>query len=234
MSARPDFVSGGDVLIRIRVPHAVSLDAPRVMLNGADITGVFHRDEPVMALAGLVTGLKLGPNTVAVTPGGRSRNGGGQLTIVNHPIVGPVFSGPHEQPFICETESFKLQSGETLGKPLDANCSIKTRVDYYYRSTAGGALKPLTPPESAPADLAQVDDARPASTVPYVVRIETGTINRAIYQISMLHNPAPSRRPIPWTTSRRMERSPDLHARRRLHRRLVPPGRRRPAASTTT
>ena len=40
VSARPDFVSGGDVLIRIRVAHEVSLDAPRVMLNGADITDV--------------------------------------------------------------------------------------------------------------------------------------------------------------------------------------------------
>jgi len=199
VSARPDFVSGGDVLIRIRVPHEVSLDAPRVMLNGADITGVFHRDEPGHGLAGLVTGLKLGPNTVAVTPGGRNRNRGGQLTIVNHPIVGPVFSGPHEKPFICETEGFKLQSGETLGKPLDAECSVTRRVDYYYRSTAGGALKPLSP-SATPPDLAQVTTLT-GSTVPYLVRIETGTINRGIYQISMLHDPASASALDPWTTS---------------------------------
>ena len=73
---------------------------------------------------------------------------------MNHPIAGPIFSGPHEQPFICETETFKTPSGDTLGKPLDADCSIARRVDYYYRSTAGGDLKPFTP-SSRPADLAQ-------------------------------------------------------------------------------
>ena len=186
VSARPDFVSGGDVLIRIRVPQAVSLDAARVMLNGADITSLFHRDDPSHGLAGLVTGLKPGSNTVAATAGGRS-NSGGQLTLVNHPITGPVFSGRHETPFICETESFRLQSGDTLGTPLDAHCSINTRIDHYYRSTAGGALKPL--PSASPSDLAHVTTITGA-TVPYIVRIETGTINRAVYQIAMLHNPA--------------------------------------------
>ncbi|MBF8301231.1 MAG: hypothetical protein HW394_1601 [Acidobacteria bacterium] len=197
VSARPDFVSGGDVLIRIRVPRAVSLDAPQVMLNGADITGVFRRDVPGHALAGLVTGLKLGPNTVVVSPGDRGTNGGGRLTVLNHPIVGPVFSGPHEEPFVCETERFTLQSGDTLGKPLDAQCSVNRRVDYYYRSTAGGALKPL-PSSATPPDLAQVTTLT-GSTVPYIVRIETGTINRGIYQIAMLHNPASAPAPDPWT-----------------------------------
>lgn len=188
VSARPDLVSGGDVMVRIRVPQAVPLDAPRVMLNGADITGLFHRDAPAHGLAGLVTGLKLGPNTVTVATDGGNRNGGGQLTVVNHPIAGPVFSGPHEQPFICETETFKLQSGATLGTPLDAHCSVSQRVDYYYRSTAGGALKPL-PAGTTPPDLAQAATIA-GSKVPYIVRIETGTINRAVYQIAMLHNPA--------------------------------------------
>ena len=199
VSARPDFVSGGDVLIRIRVPQTVSLEATQVMLNGADITSVFHRDDPGHGLAGLVTGLKPGPNTVAATAGGRSSNGGGQLTLVNHPIAGPVFSGPHETPFICETETFKLQSGELLGKPLDANCSVNRRVDHYYRSTAGGALKPL-PSSATPPDLAQITTLT-GSSVPYIVRIETGTINRGIYQIAMLHNPASDPAPDPWRTS---------------------------------
>jgi hypothetical protein len=187
VSARPEFVSGGDVLIRVHVPATSSLDGPRIMLNGADVTSVFRADARAHVLTGLVTGLKPGPNSVAVDPDGRGRSGGPQLTVVNHPIVGPVLSRPHETPFICETERFKLQSGETLGKPLDAHCSIAARVDYYYRSTTGGDLKPL--PASAPLDLAQVTTVT-GSTVPYIVRIETGTVNRAIYQIAMLHNPA--------------------------------------------
>ena len=60
---------------------------------------------------GLVADLKGGPNSLAVSVGGRAGNGGARLTVTNHPIAGPIFSGPHEQPFICETESFKLPSG---------------------------------------------------------------------------------------------------------------------------
>ena len=194
VSARPEFAGGGDVLIRIGVPAAVSLDAPRVTLNGDDVTSAFRADASAHALTGLVTGLKAGPNTVAVNPGGRAGSGA-QLTIVNHPIVGPVLSGPHESPFICETERFKLQSGDVLGKPLDEYCSVSRRVDYYYRSTAGGALKPLPSVGVRTAsDLAQVTTLT-GSTVPYIVRIETGSINRAIYQIAMLHNPASEPQP---------------------------------------
>ena len=202
VSARPDFVSGGDVLVRIRVPRAVPLDEPRVLLNGTDVTGLFHRDAPDHGLTGLVTGLALGRNTLSVGAGRAERsaeNGGAELAVVNHPIVGPVFAGPHEQPFICETEQFELQSGEMLGTPLDADCSIERRVYYYYRSTDGGALKPL-PASSRPPDLAEVTILGGA-TVPYIVRIETGTINRGIYQMSMLHDPRSGPSPDPWTAS---------------------------------
>ena len=188
VSTRPDLVTGGDVLVRIHVPGAVSLGEPRVMLNGTDVSGVFRRDEAGHGLTGLVTGLTLGRNTVSVGAGGSNGTGGAELTVVNHPIVGPVFSGPHEQPFMCETEQFELPSGEMLGAPLDANCSVASRIDYYYRSTADDELRPL--PESAtPPDLAEVTTLGGA-TVPYIVRIETGTINRAIYQIAILHDPS--------------------------------------------
>ena len=53
--------------------------------------------------------------------------------------------------------------------------------------------------------------------VPYIVRIETGTINRAIYQIAMLHNPAARSRARFHDAVRRLERPADLHVRRRLH-----------------
>jgi uncharacterized tannase-like protein DUF6351 len=195
ISARPEFVSGGDVLVRVAVPSAVPMDEAKVTLNGADVTTMLRRDEARHQLVGLVTGLQAGRNALLVAARGTS---GARLTVVNHPIAGPVFSGPHEQPFLCETEAFKLQSGETLGKPLDRDCSIERRVDFYYRSTSGGALKPvpgmarLKPDVPAagqlPSDVAQVTTSTGA-TVPYVVRIETGTINRAVYQIAMLDGP---------------------------------------------
>ena len=196
VSARPDLASGGDVLMRVTAPAAVPLTQLRVSLNRQDITSAFHRDEASHTLLGLVSSLTHGANTVAVTVSGGPAHDTAQITVTNHPIAGPIFSGPHEEPFICETESFKLPSGGTLGKALDADCSIKRRVDYFYRSTAGGDLKPLTP-SSMPADVARTKTSEGA-TVPYVVRIETGTINRAIYQIAMLHNSSSEDTPAPW------------------------------------
>ena len=183
---RPDMVSGGDALIKVDVPAGVAARDVRVTLNDADVTAAFRADAAGRALTGLVTGLVNGPNALAATVNGKP---GARLTVVNHPNIGPVFAGPHEQPFICETQNFKLPSGGTLGPALDANCSIATRVDYFYRTTAGGALKPLPDPKAAPADVATVTTTT-GQAVPYIVRVETGTINRAIYQIAMLHNPA--------------------------------------------
>ena len=44
-------------------------------------------------------------------------------------------------------------------------------------------------PQSPPADVAQASITSGVA-VPYIVRVETGTINRGIYQIAMLYNPA--------------------------------------------
>ena len=193
MSARPEMASGGDVLVAVGLPPAAQSSEVRITLNGRDITSAFRPDSP-RVLVGLVTGLKDGPNEITATAGRVNA----RLAVVNHPIAGPIFSGPHEQPFICETETFKVPSGAaSLGKPLDANCSIKTRVDYYYRSTSGGDLKPFMP-GSKPSDLAQTTTSL-GTTVPYIVRVETGTINRAIYELAMLHNPDAERAPDPWS-----------------------------------
>ena len=188
LSSRPAMLSGGDALIRVDVPTGVALRDVRITLNGADATSSLRADEQARALTGLLKGMTNGVNTLAAAVGG-TKDGPARLTLVNHPAVGPIVSGPHEQPFICQTEAFKLQSGGTLGAALDSDCSVATRVDYVYRSSAGGDLKPLADPKNPPADVAMTTISL-GQTVPYIVRIETGTINRAIYQIAMLHNPA--------------------------------------------
>jgi Tannase-like family of unknown function (DUF6351) len=194
LSARPDSASGGDMLVGVALPAGTQNTQPRVTLNGVDITSTFRPGDTPRTLVGLVAGLKDGPNEIVAAAGSSTK----RLTVVNHPIAGPIFSGPHEQPFICETDTFKSPAGAaTLGKPLDSNCSIKTRVDYYYRSTSGGDLKPFTA-GSKPADLAQTTTTEGAK-VPYIVRVETGTANRAIYELAMLHNPDAERAPDPWT-----------------------------------
>ena len=183
---RADFVSGDDVPVEIVLPASVDMTQVLVTVNGWDVTQNLKYDASRRTLSGVVGGLQPGRNTITAST--RDQGARAQLDVLNHPIVGPVFAGPHETPFVCQTEQFKLQNGEVLGKPLDEHCSITMRVDYYYKSTAGGALKPLAG-TAVPADAAQVTTLTGAA-VPFIVRIETGTINRAIYQVSMLHNPA--------------------------------------------
>lgn len=187
LAPRPEYVSGGDVLVHVSAPPSIDLVNVQVMLNGGAVAPAFRRDERAHSLTGLVTGLRPGLNTISVAARGEAE-AASRLDVINYPVTGPIFSGPHESPFICQTDQFTLPSGRTLGKALDQNCSIRTRVDYYYRPATGGNLKPL-PASLQPADAARVTTMTGA-VVPFIVRVETGTINRAIYQIAILHNPA--------------------------------------------
>jgi len=197
LSTHADRVSGGDVLVEIDVPkqhkgkHGV-----KVTLNGRDITDVFRPGAAPGTLVGLVDGLVPGKNTLAVDGKETKRD---SLEITNYSIKGPITSGPYQQPFICQTASFQLPAGlGTLGPPLDADCSVATRVDYVYMSTAGGAFRALPSTTVLPADVAMTT-TRKGVTVPFVVRVETGTMNRGVYQNTMLHDPTAEPAPSPFT-----------------------------------
>ena len=196
LSGRPDMVTGGDALVVITTPPNADPADLRVALGGSDITSIFRSDDlnDPHRLIGLVNGLSGTDELVLTDLDGETQ---ATLSLVNHPIEGPVFSGPHEHPFVCETDVFELVSGDTLGTPLDDACSIARRVDYAYRSTEDGKLKPLADPRDRPADLSTTTTLTNAE-VPYIVRIETGTINRAIYQIAILHDPTTDTEPNPW------------------------------------
>jgi uncharacterized tannase-like protein DUF6351 len=186
LSTLPQYVSGNDVLVEIRLhDDAASLKQLRIELNGEDVSASF-RAMPDGSLRGLVDGLALGENEIVARANG---NGKGMppgrsatLRVVNHPLSGPLFSGPQQEPFFCET----VQNG--LGPALDADCFAPTQVRYVYRTTAG-AFVPLADPTAKPADLARTTtlDGR---TVDYVVRIEKGVIDRGVYEIAALYDPA--------------------------------------------
>jgi hypothetical protein len=193
---KPEFVSGGDVLVGVMLPTGVEPSDVRLTLNGSDVTRALRAEANGRAMTALVTGLNDGSNALVATAG----KAASKLTVVNHPNAGPVISGPHEQPFVCETDKFRLMSGGVAGKSLDADCSIATRVDYVYKSTApvavagrgrGGdnGFKPLPDPRSIPSDVAMTTTTTGAQ-VPFIIRVETGTINRGVYEIAMLFNPA--------------------------------------------
>lgn len=206
-SASPDWVSGGDALVRVLgdLPPDSSV---HVILNGADVSRAFQPDPEDGRPIGLITGLTNGNNTLTAElyrSGSTSAYATAALTITNYPKAGPMFSGPHETPFLCETQAFALPDGTTLGPALDSDCSITTRVQYFYRSTVSGSgFLLLGDLHQLPADVATTTTSE-GKTVPYVVRVETGTANRAIYQTSILHDPtqegeAPSfvNRPAGW------------------------------------
>jgi hypothetical protein len=190
LSGRPDAITGGDALVRVTARKKVPLSGVRIKLNGADVTSSFVAG-PGM-LTGLVSGMRVGENLLEVIdPRGNVRGKGradADIRLMNYPIEGPVFSGPHQQPYICATQSFNLPGGlGNLGAPLDANCSIATRVDYLYKSTSNTGNNLTQWPAGAtayPADLAMT-----ATGKPYILRMETGTVNRAIYQTMVLHDP---------------------------------------------
>ena len=191
LSSRPDAVSGGDALVRVGLRKNASPAAMKVKLNGADITSSFAASGG--ALTGLVAGMRIGENRLEVFDSRGNAQGKGRadadIVLTNYPIEGPMFSGPHEQPFACATQQFNLPAGlGNLGAPLDANCSINRRVDYIYRTTSNAFAALPASATTYPANMVMTTTTQ-GRTVPYIVRMETGTINRAIYQITVLHDP---------------------------------------------
>ena len=189
-------VTGGDVLVRVTVPDATPTKSVRVTVDGRDVTDVFRPEANAHALMGLVTGLKSGRNTLAVAGQGAGES---SLELTNYPITGPVFSGPWIKPFVCQTDAFKLPDGTTLGTPIDDNCSAKTVVQYVYRTTGDKpTFRPLPSGGAAPVDLANTTTTD-GTTVPFIVRVETGTMDRGIYQNTILFDPATDVPPTPMT-----------------------------------
>ena len=197
VSSKPEWASGGDALLR--VSGVQGQVAPKLQVNGTPVAADFLADGRGNFFV-LATGMVNGSNTLTVqAPRGNSPfSFSASLQVTNHPRTGPMFSGPWESPFICQTDTFRLwPGGPFLGAATDANCSVATRVDYIYRTTAG-AFAPLPSTSAVPADAATATTSD-GHTVPYIVRLETGTLNRAIYQTAVLHNPSAETAPNPVT-----------------------------------
>ncbi len=186
LSSPPQYVTGGDARIAVRAAPALH-GALVFFLNGQRIQPVleFKADR----VEGLVSGLRDGPNTLQVwhrslqgrTPG-RAAAAPGAVQLVNHPVSGPVFSGPQLMPFECRTQQ------SNLGAPLDAQCTAAPRFDWFYMRS-NGTLAPLADPTGPrPADLAETTTSE-GRRVPFIVRVESRTINRSIVRIAVLDNP---------------------------------------------
>ena len=221
LSNRADLLSGGDALLEVRVPKNVPLNQVTLRLNGRVVTGAFSTDAAARTLRGVVTDLLDGDNEFVAEARGRGHSEPqARLRITNHPIGGPVLLGSQTQPWICATPTPTAASGNAPATnasgltsfAVDAQCNIATEYKLFYRTTTAGCstalpdpsppapaptnncFKPYTP-GTTPADLAMTTTTA-GLTVPYIVRVERGTLNRGIYDIAVLFDPTSA---TPWT-----------------------------------
>lgn len=218
LSNRADLVSDGNVLVEVDVPKNVPMHQVTLKLNGTDVGSAFASDATTRKMRGVLTGLALGENLFVADANG---NGKGRpwasLTITNHARGGPVLLGSQPQPWVCATPTTVPPSGNTPGSnasglttfAVDAQCNIATEYKLFYRTTVAGCSTALPDPSAAPvpanncfqpytvgsspANMAMTT-TNTGMTVPYIVRVERGTINRGIYDIAVLFDPTK-----PWT-----------------------------------
>jgi hypothetical protein len=197
ISTKSWLVTGGDVLVEVELINEPISAQLQISLNGTDITHEFNSVAERRAQA-LLVGLVEGDNTITAQLDGASH--AASLEITNYPITGPIISGLQENPFYCQSEEFQLADGQMLGPAVDGNCSVEMQISYVYWSTEDEEFKPYRQFLGiTPVDLGAISDST-GKEVPFIVRVETGTVNRAIYEIAMLHDPAEVE-PDPWTRS---------------------------------
>jgi Tannase-like family of unknown function (DUF6351) len=216
LSNRADLISGGDALVEVRVPRTVPLRHVRLYLDGRDVTAGFRTDAAARVMRGVLTGLVEGRNDFIADSNGQGRGRPrAALTTTHHAIGGPVLLGSQTMPWICATPAPVPASGDTPASnasglstfAVDAQCDIATEYKLFYRTTdspcstalpdpsppaappANACFKPYDPSAPPPADLATTTTTS-GLTVPYIVRVERGTINRGIYDIAVLFDPA--------------------------------------------
>jgi hypothetical protein len=188
LSSRPGLVSGGDALVEIRTPAGAQLDQLTLTLNGKDVTNQLRLDAASGGFRGLIGGMVVGENTL-IAKIKSPKPAQASLKVMNYPITGPILSGPHLTPYECRT----VESG--LGEPLDADCSAKQKIEYFYRAS-NNTFKPLANPTGPrPSDLVNTT-TNDGKNAPYIVRVDSGTINRSIYRIAILDDPNPETSPI--------------------------------------
>src|SRR5262245_54195841 len=146
LSSRPDMVSGGDSLVEVKAPAGAQLSQLTLTLNGKEVTSRLKLDGASGGVRGLIGGMVVGENTlIAKIESPKLDQASHKVT--NDPITGPILSGPHLTPYECRT----VESG--LGEPLDADCSAKQKIEYFYRAS-DNTFKPLANPAGQrPADL---------------------------------------------------------------------------------
>jgi hypothetical protein len=216
LSSAPDQVSGGDALVRVQFPGAAVPPKALLTLNGVDVTSSLARVPGEGALEGVVSGFVLGENLLRLKANPNAANALATLMVTNHPLSGPIFSGPQQQPFVCTTARVGLgqpiiDNQDSIGIRValeDANgnypkdsrgypTAAATIIGYskdcaanrrieYLYRNTSGQFLSLADPGGSLPADIAMTTTLDGETVPYIVRWERGTINRFIYSVAVL------------------------------------------------
>lgn len=197
LSSPAEYVSGGNAKIGLRgaAPGAGDI---ALWLNGRPIAPTWSGSGA--RAEALVEGLRDGANLLEARRRAAPQAVLASLRLHNYPISGPMFSGPQQLPFICRSEDAGLgqplaDNRQGIGHPVrgadgrvighSRYCAIAPRIGYFYFNGADFLpFNPATDFASPPADLRRID--LHGASLPFVVRVEGGTINRFLYTIAML------------------------------------------------
>jgi hypothetical protein len=170
VSNRADLLSGGDVRVRLDLPAEADPDDLTVELGDEDVTDAFAL-RPNGRIEALLEDVEAGEHVL------RARIGSGEAAeqvLSMHPNGGPVFSGPHVEPWECQPTA------------EDQLCNEAPRYVFRYR-TIHGTWEDYDP-DDPPSDVSTTTTDE-GETVPFIVRHEVGYQNRDQYRIAVLYDP---------------------------------------------
>ena len=179
LSSRPDTVSGGDAVVQVTLPRYASARDVVLELNGVDVTSAFVADATGRQLTGLITGMALGKNEL--TARAKYHHGGQhfeKLQLVNYPSYGPVFSGEHQRPWICETAASGVGA-----PPAEGPCVAPSRTDSFgtaFIKASTSSPNPVGKDRNAPSAFSGLRSRRKARiTLPVFASASTSLGNSA-------------------------------------------------------
>ncbi|NMO01113.1 hypothetical protein HH308_07770 [Gordonia sp. TBRC 11910] len=177
LSAQAGFVTGGTALIEVS-PTEPATDL-RLTLNGADATAQLAPAAADGTRRGVLRGFVVGENRlVAESDGGQA-----VLVVTDYPTEGPLFSGPHLQPWSVTTEA------NGLGPATDEYGNAPSHIDYHYLSSRTESFETYDLGNPPRPDEIATTTTDTGHTVPYVVRREIGAANRGIFELAVLCDP---------------------------------------------
>ncbi|MEA2404615.1 MAG: hypothetical protein QOE08_1262, partial [Thermoleophilaceae bacterium] len=200
LSNRADLVSGGDALVLVTLPRGVKASRLRLNAGRRNVTRALRRVGPGR-LEGVVAGMPVGRIPLRARISGRTRRtrSAARLYVTNHPIGGPIFAGPQIKPWACQPSAKDAQCDEPpsfkyLYLPKGASTQGATLPGTNSNSGSSGSFQLYDPKNPPPDGTIARTTTTEGVTVPFIVRLEMGYLDRDQYAIAALFDPSK-----PWT-----------------------------------